>query len=262
MFISDRQWEFLEPILRVERKSNTGRMRSDPRAVFEGLLFVLYTGCQWRYLPESFPPKSTVHDYLKIWNESGAFRTIFARIIRCLVEQGRIDLDTCFVDATFAPAKGGGDAVGLTKRGKGTKTQLVVDGHGIPLAVSIASAGTGETRMVQQTLAFAEEEASPQRLVGDKAYDSDELDETLEALGIEMVAPHRRSRLPETRTQAEAPLWRYRHRWKVERTFAWLGKHRRLLVRHERNASLYLAFVIIGCALISMRHLSLNLSFA
>lgn len=257
MFLTDEQWELIEPDLRVERDTSRGRPRADARKVFEAILFVLHTGIQWKHLPASFPPKSTVHDYLKLWSSRQAFRALLTRVIRSLIERGRIDTEQCFIDATFAPAKGGGAGVGLTRKGKGTKTQIIVDAQGIPIGVSLDSAGVGETAMVQQTLDLFEEDLHPKRLVGDKAYDSDPLDELLFDLGIEMVAPHRKNRRPENRTQDGRALRRYRHRWIVERTFAWLGHHRKLLVRHEKILSLFLAFTLLGCLMISLRHLPL-----
>ncbi len=166
-----------------------------------------------------------------------------------------MDLEECFVDATFAAAKGGGAAVGLTRKGKGTKLQLIVDGKGVPLALSLDSANVGETAMVQQTLALADEEVQPKRLIGDKGYDSDALDKTLAELGIEMISPHRSNRRPDTATQDGRPLHRYRKRWIVERTIAWLGNHRRLLTCHEKHASLFAAFATLGCLMIALRHL-------
>ncbi len=82
-------------------------------------------------------------------------------------------------------------------------------------------------------------EAKPERLVGDKAYDSDELDERLEQQGIEMIAPHRANR----KTQDDRALRRYARRWLVERFFAWLQWKRRLLVRWEYYAANFLGFV-------------------
>ncbi len=73
MFLTDEQWEWIEPFVRVERKA-TGRPRADEREVFEAILFMLHTGIQWRYMPPGFPPKSTVHDYLKLWCNRDAFR--------------------------------------------------------------------------------------------------------------------------------------------------------------------------------------------
>lgn len=92
----------------------------------------------------------------------------------------------------------------------------------------------------------------PARLIGDRAYDADPLDEALLELGIEMIAPHRRNR-KRPKTQDGRPLRRYKRRWKVERLFAWLGTFRRLVVRYERHALNYLGFVHLGCILILLR---------
>ena len=255
MFLTDEQWEILKPVLEVPRKSIFGRPRAEARAVFEAILFILHTGIQWKHLPRTFPPKSTVHDYLTLWSGRQSFRRLLAKIIRRLMQTGRIDLEQCYVDATFCPAKGGGVGVGLTRKGKGTKLQVVVDGKGVPLGLSVDAASVGEPQMVQATLDLFAPATEPERLIGDKAYDSDELDETLAELGIEMIAPHRRNRRPENKTQDGRPLRRYRDRWIVERTISWLGNHRRLLVRWEKHLSLYLNFSLLGCLMIALRRL-------
>jgi transposase len=255
MFLTDSQWELLKPILEVPQKNGFGRPRAQARPVFEAVLFILHTGMQWKYLPKTFPPKSTVHDYLQLWSEKKAFRKLLSSVIRSLVQTGRIDLGQCFVDATFAPAKGGGAAIGLTRKGKGSKIQLIVDNQGVPLGAAVDSASVGETAMVQQTLDLFAPDTPPQRLIGDKAYDCDALDETLAELGIEMIAPHRKNRRAETKTQDGRAVRRYRHRWIVERTIAWLGNHRRLLVRWEKKRSVFMGFILLGCLMIAMRHL-------
>jgi transposase len=255
MFVSDEVWKRIGPVLEVPRKSQYGRPRADARQCFEATLFVLHTGIQWKHLPKGFPPKSTVHDYLQHWVKNEAFRKLLAAVIRTLVEEGRIDLEQCFVDATFAPAKAGGQGVGLTRKGKGTKVQLIVDNQGIPLGVSVAGAGRAEHHMVQGTLELFDAQSQPERLIGDKAYDCDALDDALAELGIEMIAPHRRGRLAQNQTQDGRPLRRYKHRWKVERTIAWLGHHRRLLVRFERHLAIFTGFTLLGCLMIALRHL-------
>jgi len=255
MFISDNQWEVLRPLLEPKQIIRRGRPWKDSRAVLEAIFFVLHTGIQWEYLPKSFPPKSTVHDRLQLWSANKVFRKLLAVVVRSLAQKGRIDLDQCFVDATFAPAKSGGEAVGLTKKGKGTKLQLVVDGQGLPLGASVAGANVAEWEMVQGTLDLFAEETQPERLIGDKAYDCDELDDTLAELGLEMIAPHRRNRRPENITQDGRPLRRYRHRWIVERTFAWLGARRRLLVRWEKNLTNFMGFALLGCLSLLLQRL-------
>lgn len=247
MFLSDEQWEVLKPILDPSTAPRRGRPAADARQVLEAIFFVLHTGIQWKHLPKSFPPKSTVHDRLQYWMEQRAFRRLLAGVVRSLQDEGHIDMEQCFVDATFAPAKGGGEGVGLTKKGKGTKMQIIVDGQGLPIGMSVAAASVAECHMVQQTLDLFAEEIFPDRLIGDKAYDSDALDEALAEVGLEMIAPHRKNRRPENKTQDGRPLRRYRHRWIVERTFAWLGARRRLLVRWEKKLSNYVGFTLLGC---------------
>jgi transposase len=145
--------------------------------------------------------------------------------------------------------------VGKTKRGKGTKLMAMADASGLPLAVHAASASPHEVTLVEATLAasFAGEE--PERLIGDRAYDSDPLDAVLGERGIEkMIAPHRRNR-KKTKTQDGRKLRRYKRRWKIERLFAWLGNFRRLVVRYERWAENYLGFARLGCIVILLRYL-------
>ena len=91
-----------------------------------------------------------------------------------------------------------------------------------------------------------------ERLIGDRAYDSDPLDHNLAQQGIQMIAPHRQNR-KKPATQDGRPLRRYRRRWKVERLFAWLQNFRRILVRHERYLENYLGFVQLGCVIILLR---------
>lgn len=148
MFLFHGQWALLEPVLRMPRASHLGRPSADLRRVFEALLFVLHVGIQRKHLPQAFPPKSTVHDHLTRWSQQRAFRMLLARVVRQLIEQGWLDLKQCFIDVTFASAKAGGEAVGLARKGKGSKLRLVVDGRGVPLGISVAAASTGEPQMV------------------------------------------------------------------------------------------------------------------
>jgi transposase len=109
-----------------------------------------------------------------------------------------------------------------------------------------------ESRLVAPTLNSRFITELPQRLIGDRAYDADLLDEELARLGVEVIAPHRRNR-KRPQTQDGRPLRRYKRRWKIERLFAWLGNFRRLVVRYERHALNYLGFVHLACILILLR---------
>ena len=146
----------------------------------------------------------------------------------------------------------GGFAVGKTKRGKGTKIMAVADRNGLPVAIHVASASPHEITLVQDTVEDRFVADTPERLIGDKAYDSDKLDAKLEQQGIELIAPHRANRIRPV-TQDGRALRRYKRRWKVERLFAWLQHFRRILSRHEYHAANFLGFVQLGCLVILMR---------
>ena len=142
--------------------------------------------------------------------------------------------------------------MGKTKRGKGTKLMAVADRSGFPLAVYTASASPHEVSLVQATLAEVLTTEQPQRVIGDKAYDSDPLDAELKEQGIEMIAPHKsnRKKMP---TQDGRVLRRYKRRWKIERLFAWLQNFRRIAMRFDFHDENYLGFVHLGCIRILLR---------
>jgi transposase len=130
----------------------------------------------------------------------------------------------------------------------------IVDGHGLPLAITTHSASPAEVKLAPEVVAAIPLAKRPQRLIGDKAYDSDPLAIQLALQhDIELIAPHRRNR--RRKTQDGRPLRRYRRRWKVERFFAWLNNFRRLPVRWEHLQETYQAFLELACIIILLRHL-------
>ncbi|MGC1450939.1 MAG: transposase [Candidatus Sulfotelmatobacter sp.] len=121
-----------------------------------------------------------------------------------------------------------GCGVGKTKRGKGTKWMVVVDGRGLPLGEYLHSASPAEVRLAETTLATirvsrchraGRPRQKPMRVIADKAYDSDPLRERLARRGFELIALHRANR-KKPATQDGRALRRYRRRWIVERTNA------------------------------------------
>jgi transposase len=145
-----------------------------------------------------------------------------------------------------------GLGVGKTKRGKGTKMVVVADGQGLPVGVHVCSASPHESTLAEATLQATH--GRPQRLIGDRAYDSDPLRRRLAEMGIELIAPHRRDRRKPP-TQDGRPLRRYKRRWKVERPFSWLGKYRRLAVRWDHDVNIDRAFVLIGMIMMLVNQL-------
>src|SRR6267143_934063 len=88
-----------------------------------------------------------------------------------------------------------GTAVGPTRRGKGSKIMAIADGHGFPVACCVTSASPHETKLVEGTLEHRFTRAKPKRMIGDRAYDSDPLDQRLrQKHGIRLIAPHKYNR--------------------------------------------------------------------
>jgi len=137
---------------------------------------------------------------------------------------------------------------------------VVVDGQGVPMGSTLASASPAEVTLAEETLETIKvprngrgrPKKRPLRLIADKGYDSDPLRNRLKAVKIDLIVPHRKNRT-KPKKQDGRKLRRYRKRWKVERTFAWLGNFRRLLVRHERLIVMYEAFFHLACIMIVLR---------
>lgn len=115
------------------------------------------------------------------------------------------------------------------------------------------SASPAECQLVEEVLAGSFLDELPASLVGDKAYDSDALDQKLaDEYDIELIAPNRQRR---SQTQDGRKLRRYRRRWRVERLFAWMHHFRRLVTRWEYHIENFLGFVQLACLHILLRHL-------
>ena len=129
----------------------------------------------------------------------------------------------------------------------------IADTSGLPVAAHVESASPHEVKLVEATIDSSFTQYAPDKLIGDKAYDSDKLDQQLsEERGIELISPHRKGR-KKLRTQDGRKLRRYKRRWKVERLFAWLQNFRRLVVRYEYHAENFLGMVLLGCIKILLR---------
>ena len=129
----------------------------------------------------------------------------------------------------------------------------ITDKHGIPVGVSLGSASPHEVTLVEGTLDEILTSRYPDRLIGDKAYDSDTLDEKVsQKYGTKTISPHKANRRKPA-TQDSRELRRYERRWKVERLFAWLHNFRRIVTRWEYKLENYVGFVKLGIMKILLR---------
>jgi transposase len=126
------------------------------------------------------------------------------------------------------------------------------EGHGIPVATTIASASPNEVTLIEPLLDSRVIRRNPKRLLYDKAADSDPLRARLAKRKIELVCRHRVNRTKPA-MQDGRKLRRIKRRWKIERAISWLQNFRRLVTRYEYHAHLFLGFVQAACMMIALR---------
>lgn len=133
---------------------------------------------------------------------------------------------------------------------------MIEAGNGIPIGVATDAANVPETLLGPAALAMIAVvlTAMDVPVLGDKAYDCDWLREHLELLGFVLLSPHRSNRVQEP-TNDGRRMRRYKRRWKVERTIAWLHSYRRVVTRYEKDSNRYEGFVHLACAFISLGNL-------
>jgi transposase len=152
----------------------------------------------------------------------------------------------------------------LTKVGKGSKVMLVVEGHGLPIGLHLASAQPHELTLAGETLKSirvpqrrGRPRTRPKALAADKAYDSRTFRTELRKRGIQVAIPtfERRKRKKPKRGRPIRVEMVYQSRWKVERAFAWMDNCRRLVVRWERSLHTYKAFCLVALILWSVNRI-------
>jgi transposase len=263
--LTDRQWAVFRPLLPAP--AHTGRPRADDRLTIEGILYVLITGCRWQDLPRTYGASTTVWRRLRRWGEEGVWERLWRAVLAALDRQGQLDWSIAFLDGSFAPAKKGGGEVGLTKKGKGTKWMLVVEGNGLPLGFSLASANMAEVTLAEQTLdtirvsrggSRGRPKQRPKSLVADRGYDSSAFRRALRQRGVGMCIPpkHRPATWHRKRGRPVVARPEAYRRFTVERSFAWLGNFRRLLVRWEHAFGVYRSFFSFAVLVICLKRLT------
>ena len=105
--VTDREWEFIYKRLSHLPAKHIGRRRADDRLIFEAIIYILMTGAPWRFLPDEFPAKSTVHRRFQQWCSDGSLDRLRRAAVLKLNEQGKLDVSEGFIDGSFIKAKKG-----------------------------------------------------------------------------------------------------------------------------------------------------------
>lgn len=252
--LTDEQWERIAKYFPKHPPSpEGGRPRADDRECLEGILWILRTGARWQDVPVDFASGSTCWRRLHEWATEKILSTIHAILIEELGDLGKLDLSELIGDATFIRAKKGGENVGKTKSGKGMKLEVIVDASGLPLGMEVDAADFSEQELLLPALddvPVSTPEGTP--LILDKGYDSDPLRDELKEAGYTPVIPHRVNRVKPSRNDGRR-MRRYRHRWIIERTNAWIHDYRGIAVRWARKTIMY-----VGMVYLSYLHMALQ----
>ena len=131
---------------------------------------------------------------------------------------------------------------------------VLTDAQGLPLAIDIEAANHAEVKLIEPLLDAAVTTDFSEKLIYDKAADSDPLRRSLASRGADLVYPHRSNRVRHA-TQDGRKLRRYCRRWIIERTISWLHGFKRLIVRNEFYAHLFHGFLKLARLIIACRRL-------
>jgi transposase len=222
------------------------------------IVFVLKTGITWNQLPGDLLGCSGVTCWRRVrdWTDAGVWPALHEVLLAELRAVGRLDLDRCAVDASHVHAlKGLHVGPSPVNRGHpGSRRHLIVDSHGIPLAVTLTG---GNRHDVTQLLPLldaippirgrrARPRRKPHELFAARGYDLDKYRRLLRERGIT-------PRIARRGVADASGLGKVR--WVVERAFAWLHAFKRLRTRYERRADIHLGLLQLACALICHRRL-------
>jgi putative transposase len=249
--VTDAQWALIHPHLPA-RPGGGRPPTTDLRDVVDAILYILRTGCQWRYLPKDFPPKSTVWRYFDAWRHDGTLDKIHDALRKKVraAQKPYSPRTTASVDSQSVDTTSGGNERGRdnAKNVDGRKRHIVVDSMGLLLAVLVTSAAVDDAKAAAAL--FARLEGQPvskvRTMYADSKYHNHALYGWVQGNAHWKVHVVRR---PEgSKGWVKLPI-----RWTVERTFAWLGKCRRLSKDREKSVLSSEAFIKLA-----MTHLMLN----
>lgn len=117
--LSQRQWELIEPALPQVREEGKGRPARSNREMLNGIFWILCSGSPWRDLPEKYGPWQTVYDRFRKWQQQGVIERVLDTLRLRLQQDGYLDLNTWFVDATITRAHK--SAAGAKKKQSSTR---------------------------------------------------------------------------------------------------------------------------------------------
>ena len=252
--MTDEEWLLIEALIPPGKRARTVNLRE----VFNAILYLLSTGCQWRALPRDLPPRSTVNEYFKLWEWDGTLERIqYALYVEIRELSGKEASPTAAIidsQSVKAAEKGGAeiDPIGYDagKKVKGIKRHIVVDTLGMILGAEIQPASVQDRdgaltvlAEVRRLFPFIE------KIFADGAYQGAATAAAVAALGaweMEIVK----------RSDTAKGFDLLPKRWIVERTLGWIGRCRRLSKHFENRAKNALAFIRLAMIRLMTRRIA------
>jgi putative transposase len=232
--LTDAQWTILQPLIPAARPGGRPR-KTDMRRVLDALFYVTRQGCSWRALPHDFPPWKTVYNYFQWFQWDGTWQRILDTLRPAARQQaGRLPTPSATaIDSQSTKSAEGGPAIGSDggKKVHGRKRHILVDTLGLLIAVVVTAANVDDARAAQDI--FAKVRGRDFRrlkaVFADSKYHNYKL--------YDWLRRHRRPYVLKivSREKGETTFQPLPIRWVVERTFAWLGRYRRLSKDYEHT---------------------------
>jgi len=240
--LTDKQWQVIKNMLDPKERFRKYSLRS----VFDGILYIVKTGIQWRMLPSDFAPWQTVYYYFSKWKNDGSLEEIFDTLrglVRCLCSRNKTPsigiIDSRSVKTSHHIDKDRG--IDGNKKIKGRKEHIVVDTLGLPMAVKVHPANIHDSVGAEQVFdSMRYKFPRLKRILADGGYRGETVRSTVrKLLECELTVVLRSDKVKDI----FAPVPK---RWIVERTFSWLENFRRLTIDYEYRADTHEAMVQIA----------------